>query len=102
MRVQAYPCFHRLPTLTSFFPSSYLQASGELWGPVTPAGKPPDLQAPQPPVSLCSSPIFMPCFQSRWASGSLSLTSPSNSGASPHPTFSNTVWKLWLGPNPIG
>uniref|UniRef100_A0A2I2Y5R7 Uncharacterized protein n=1 Tax=Gorilla gorilla gorilla TaxID=9595 RepID=A0A2I2Y5R7_GORGO len=42
-----------------------------------PAGlRPPDLQAPHPPVGLCSTPIFVPCFQSCQASGSLSLTSP--------------------------
>nr|XP_037861604.1 uncharacterized protein LOC119626754 [Chlorocebus sabaeus] len=41
-----------------------------------PAGlRPPDLQTPHPPAGLCSTPVFVPCFQSRWASGSLSLTS---------------------------
>nr|XP_014990970.1 uncharacterized protein LOC710230 [Macaca mulatta] len=67
-----------------------------------PAGlRPPDLQTPHPPAGLCSTPVFVPCFQSRRASGSLSLTSLSDSGASPHSTLSNTVWNLRLGPNPV-
>lgn len=138
------PGFREPLTPTSSFPSSYLQASGELRGPVTPAGRrvcdrragparrlpwcpagpvcggggggggalpdpvsvllssaPPDLQTPHPPAGLCSTPIFVPCFQSRWASGSLSLTSLSDSGASPHSTLSNTVWNVRRGPNPV-